>query len=208
MAKRAKVLCRACHTKNEPHEKVCLRCWMPLAAIGPDGPERKIICPRCRNANNAASFFCYTCGKYFADVEETKTGKRSVRQKRGALRSSAPKARVMMPGGAEITLTGAPVFIERSDFDSTLPHDILMAISRQHVLITYDRGKYYLEDYGRDGNGSTNHTKLNDVDMYHKRRKAIKDGDKIELAGQPELTTTVSLPETLNKRKRGRADWK
>jgi pSer/pThr/pTyr-binding forkhead associated (FHA) protein len=78
-----------------------------------------------------------------------------------------------------------------------------MAVSRQHVLVTYDRGRYYIEDYGRDGKGSTNHTKLNGVDIYHKKRKALKDGDKIELAGQPELTMTVSLPETQNRENAG-----
>ena len=207
MAKRVKVLCRACDTENDPGEAACRRCGLSLGAVEPDGLESKVICPRCQSTNNIGSFFCYTCGKYFADVEEAKTGRKSKR-KSGTPPASAPKAKVIMPGSAEITLTGAPVFIERSDFDSTLPHDILMAISRQHVLITYDRGKYYLEDYGRDGNGSTNHTKLNGIDIYHKRRKALKDGDKIELAGQPELTMTVSLPETRNKGKRGRADWK
>jgi hypothetical protein len=188
MVKRAKVLCQACHTKNDPDEKVCRRCGLSLAAIVPDKSELKLICPRCQHTNNAGSFFCYTCGKYFADIEEAKTGQRSIKQKRGALLSPAPKAKVIMPGGAEITLTGAPVFIERSDFNSTLPQDVLMRISRQHILITYSRGKYYLKDYGRDGKGSTNHTKLNGIDIYNKRNKALKDGDKIELAGQPELT--------------------
>ena len=108
---------------------------------------------------------------------------------------SASKAKVIMPGGAEIALTGVPVFIERSDFNSKLPQDILMRISRQHILITYSRGKYYLKDYGRDGKGSTNHTKLNGIDIYNKRKKAIKDGDKIELAGQPELIMTFSSPQ-------------
>jgi pSer/pThr/pTyr-binding forkhead associated (FHA) protein len=99
----------------------------------------------------------------------------------------------MMPGGAEITLTGEPVFIERSDFNGTLSPDLLMRVSRQHTLITFDRGKYYLKDYGRDGTGSTNHTKLNGIDIYSQRKKALKDGDKIELAGQPELTLTFRL---------------
>jgi len=105
----------------------------------------------------------------------------------------APKAKVIMPGGDEIILTGIPVFIERSDFDSTLPHDLLMNISRQHVLITYNKSKYYVQDYGRDGKGSTNHTKLNGTDIYKKKKKALKDGDQIELAGQPELTMTFML---------------
>jgi len=100
---------------------------------------------------------------------------------------------VIMPGGAEIILTGIPTFIERNDFDSSLPHELLMSISRQHILITYGRGKYYLKDYGSEGKGSTNHTKLNGIDIYNKSKKALKDGDKIELAGQPELTLTFRL---------------
>jgi DNA-directed RNA polymerase subunit RPC12/RpoP len=152
-----------------------------------DSTEGKIVCPRCRSTNNAGSFFCYTCGKYFADVEETKK-----RQARTAAHT-APKAKMLMPGGAETLLNGTPVFIERSDFDGRLPHDTLMRISRQHILITYSRDKYYLKDYGRDGKGSTNHTKLNGVDIYGKSKKALKDGDRIELAGQPETTLTFRL---------------
>ena len=155
--------------------------------------ESTVICPRCQNTNNAGSFFCYSCGKYFADVEEAKTGWKSKKRGQGAKQQPVWKAKVIMPGGAEIMLTGIPVFIERSDFDNTLPHDILMSISRQHVLITYSRGKYYLKDYGREGKGSTNHTKLNGVDIYNKRKKALKDGDTIELAGQSELTMTFRL---------------
>jgi DNA-directed RNA polymerase subunit RPC12/RpoP len=193
MAKRARVTCPACHTKNKPHEKVCGKCGLSLTAIGTEEPERKITCPRCGSTNNAASFFCYTCGKYFADIETTKKAKQSLRQKRGAQLPSTPEAKVMMPGGTEMTLTGEPVFIERSDFNSTMSQEILMKVSRQHILITYDRGKYYVRDYGRDGRGSTNHTKLNGIDIYNKRKKSLKDGDKIELAGQPELTLTFRL---------------
>ena len=152
-----------------------------------DSAEGKTVCPRCQSINNAGSFFCYTCGKYFADAEETK------KRQPGTKAHTAPKATIMMPSGAVVLLTGAPVFIERSDFESILSHDILMRISRQHILITYSGGKYYLKDYGRDGKGSTNHTKLNGVNIYGKRKKALKDGDKIELAGQPETTMTFKL---------------
>jgi hypothetical protein len=184
---KAKVVCRVCQTENNPGNSVCRKCGSSLAAPGQDFGEGKIVCPRCQSLNNAGSFFCYTCGKYFADVEETKKrqGKTSAR--------TAPEAKMMMPSGAEILLTGAPAFIERSDLDGRLPHDILMRISRQHILITYSRGKYYLRDYGRDGKGSTNHTKLNGVDIYGKRKKALKNDDRIELAGQPETTMTFRL---------------
>ena len=190
MTKRAKILCRACRAWNEPQEKVCHRCGLLLAA-GQDETEHKIICPRCQHVNNAASFFCYACGKYFADV--AKTARRPVRGKRGVWRQSAPKASIIMPGGSEITLTGEPVFIERSDFNGAVSPDLLMKVSRQHILITCDKGSYYLKDYGRDGTGSTNHTKLNGIDIHGKRKKALKDGDMIELSGQPELTLTFKL---------------
>ena len=154
--------------------------------------------------NNAGSFFCYTCGKYFADIDEAKTGSKAKKPQRKTAAHSAPKAKVMMPGGSEIFLTGAPVFIERNDFGKTLPNDILMRISRQHILITCSRSKYYLKDYGRDGKGSTNHTTLNGVDIYGKRNRALKDGDKIELAGQPELTMTFKLLQEPKLRRNAR----
>jgi hypothetical protein len=151
--------------------------------------EQTIICPRCHNTNSAGSFFCYTCGKYFVGIEEAKAGGFK-KQRRDGSRSSVPKAKVILPGGSEVILTGAPVFIERGDFDRSLPNDLLLCISRQHILITYGRGKYYVMDYGREGKGSTNHTRLNGVDIYHKKKKTLKEGDKIELAGQPNLTLT------------------
>jgi hypothetical protein len=187
MVKRAEVVCRACQTENNPDNSVCKKCGLSLDALQQDSVEGKIVCPRCRSINNADSFFCYTCGKYFADVEEP-----NKRQGKAAVRI-APKAKLIMPSGAEILLAGAPVFIERSDFEGTLSNDILMRISRQHILITYSRGKYYLKDYGRNGKGSTNHTKLNSVDIYGKGKKTLKDGDKIELAGQPETSMKFRL---------------
>ena len=151
-----------------------------------------ITCPRCQAVNNAGAFFCYTCGKYFVEVKEGKAEKGSDKHD-PATPPPAPKAKVLMPGGFEIVLTGTPTFIERSDFDSTLPHDLLMSISRQHVLITFDNAAYYVQDYGRDGKGSTNHTRLNNTDICNKGRQPLKDGDKIELSGQAELTLTFKL---------------
>jgi hypothetical protein len=156
--------------------------------------DETTICPRCHEANNSGSFFCYSCGKYFVSTEEDRSGSSNKRQK-DIEHSPISKAKVILPGGSEIMLTGDPVFIERSDFGNFLPNDLLMCISRQHILITYGRGKYYVVDSGRNGKGSTNHTKLNGVDIYHKKKKTLKDGDKIELAGQPELTMTFELME-------------
>ncbi len=191
-------LCPACETRNDPTDSVCRRCGLPLnGSRQPETPS--VICPRCQGSNEVGSFFCYNCGKYFADTDDSRSGRRQAKPGRGKTRP-ASNALMMMPGGSQVFLTGQPVFIERGDFDNTLPHDILMSVSRQHVLIIYERGKYYVRDYGRDGKGSTNHTKLNGVDIYGKGKKLLRDGDKIELAGMPELTMTFRMqPEKQEK---------
>jgi pSer/pThr/pTyr-binding forkhead associated (FHA) protein len=155
--------------------------------------ERTMVCPRCQYVNNADCFFCYSCGKYFVDGEDLETGSAPAKSRRTAKSSSPARAKMVMPGGNEILLANEPVFIERSDFDSTLPHDLLMCISRQHILITSNRNKFYIQDYGREGKGSTNHTRVNGVDIFNKKKKALKDGDRIELANQPELTMMFKL---------------
>ena len=188
-----KVKCRACNSENNLIDRICQKCGFSLTMPELANDESIVLCPRCQKVNTTGSFFCYHCGKYFADVEESKTGQKAKKPGQLKRQRAAKRAKMEMPGGSEIMLIGDPVFIERSDFDSTLPHDVLMSISRQHVLITYNRGRYYLKDYGRQGKGSTNHTRLNGTDIYHKGNKALKDGDKIELSGQPELTMTFRL---------------
>jgi hypothetical protein len=190
IVQRPKVRCRGCNTENNPDERACQNCGLPVTVTESEVVRSNIICPRCQHDNNLGSFFCYSCGKYFVDIEDAGANWKSKKGRRSGKERSYQKAKIAMPGSSEIMLTGVPVFIERSDFDNTLPHDILMSISRQHILITYSRGKYYLKDYGREGKGSTNHTKLNDVDIFNKKKKALKDGDVIELAGQSELTLT------------------
>jgi DNA-directed RNA polymerase subunit RPC12/RpoP len=191
MTDQQKIVCEACNTETDVKEGRCQRCGLSFPARQ-QGNAWDITCPRCRHVNNSGSFFCYSCGKYFADIEDG-TPRRTIRKGKTAVSNGARQARVLMPGGTQIMLTGDPVFIERSDFDATLPPDLLMSISRQHILITYHKGKYYVKDYGRDGKGSTNHTSLNGVDIHNRGKKALKDGDKIELARQPELTMTFNL---------------
>jgi len=194
-AEKEKILCKACHTENDADSKVCRKCGLSLIVMQTEEEERTIICPRCNNSNPASRFFCYSCGKYFVDAEEAKKNKWTAKGRKGTMPPPAKKACIIMPGGSEIALTGAPVYIERSDFDCTLANDLLMCISRQHVLITYSKGKYYVQDYGRDGKGSTNHTKVNDVDIFGQKKKYLKDGDRIEVACQPELTLTFKYKE-------------
>ena len=186
--------CQVCGQENAAAEKICWKCGAMLASQQADRADRGTNCPQCGSLNNAASFFCYNCGRYFADGDEVPAPNGNGQAEPGAPPAPpAPRARLLMPGGSELLLMGAPTFIERSDFNGKVPQDVLMSISRQHMLITCDSGAYYLQDYGRDGTGSTNHTKLNRVDIHHKGRQALKDGDQIELSRQADATLTFKL---------------
>jgi len=199
--------CRVCDAENPADEKFCQSCGFPVLDNGQVKPSGEIICPGCKCRNNPGSFFCYSCGIYFAGSTAQPAGgtqKRQAAAQTVAARQVAAKARLVMPGGNIIDLNGAPAFIERSDFNSPLPEDLLMSISRKHVLITYDKGTYYVQDYGRDGQGTTNHTNLNGTDIYRLSRQVLKDGDKIQIARQPDLTLTFRQPKGVLRNKVGR----
>ena len=87
------------------------------------------------------------------------------------------EGRLVLQGGKEILLSTASKWIGRADCAGLVPGQDDSFISRQHMLITYEGGEYFVED-GNSGNG----TKLNGVDIKGKGKQRIKDGDRIELA--------------------------
>ena len=151
-----------------------------------------VICPACQGLNGAGSFFCYSCGHYLADEKEC-TSNDTVMEEAAEAAAQGAAARMIMPGGEEIILADNSQFIQRSNFEGKLSQDALMSISRQHLLVTRENGTYFVQDHGRDGTGSTNHTRVNNIDIHHKGRQALKDGDCIELARQPEATLIFRL---------------
>ncbi len=151
-----------------------------------------VVCPACQGLNGAGSFFCYSCGHYLAE-EKVCSSSDTIGEEAAQPAAQNAAARLIMPGGEEIVLTDNTRFIQRSDFDGKLPQDALMSISRQHLLVTRENGAYFVQDHGRDGTGSTNHTRVNNVDIHHKGRQALKDGDRIELARQPGATLIFKL---------------
>ncbi len=146
-----------------------------------------VICPACHGLNGAGSFFCYSCGHYLEGEQEAEVNDTVAEE----IIQAAPEraaAKLIMLWGEEIVLTANPQFIQRSNFDGKLPQDALMSVSRQHILVTSENGTYYVQDHGRDGTGSTNHTRVNNIDIHHKGRRPLRDGDSIELARQPGAT--------------------
>jgi len=146
--------------------------------------EVSVICPACHGLNSAGSFFCYNCGNYLEGEKEPSLNG-TVVEEAIEVAPEGTAARMVLPGGEEIVLAGNPQFIQRSDFEGKLPQDALMSISRQHLLVTYEGGTFYVQDHGRDGTGSTNHTRVNNTDIHHKGRHPLRDGDLVELARQP-----------------------
>jgi hypothetical protein len=127
-----------------------------------------VICPACQGLNGIGSFFCYSCGHYLAE-EQGCAGNDTVMEEAVEAAHGAA-ARLVMPGGEEIVLKDGSQFIQRSNFEGRLSQDALMSISRQHLLVTRENGAYFVQDHGRDGTGSTNHTRVNNVDIHHKGR--------------------------------------
>ncbi len=95
----------------------------------------------------------------------------------------ATPAKLAMPDGNEILLAGNARTFGRQDFESFMPRENVPYISRQHINIWYENGKYYIED-----RSSTNGTKLNGKDIKGTGRHALADGDLIELAGKLSIT--------------------
>ncbi|MGA2157758.1 MAG: FHA domain-containing protein [Dehalococcoidia bacterium] len=88
-----------------------------------------------------------------------------------------PPAKLTMPDGSEILLLGNSRSFGRHDFDKFLPQDSVSYISRQHINIWYENDRYYIED-----RSSTNGTRVNGMEIKGTGRRALDDGDTIDLA--------------------------
>jgi len=99
---------------------------------------------------------------------------------------AAPPARFTLAGGGEIPLSGSARSYGRNDFKSLTSSEKSGLLSRQHMLINYDNGHYYIED--RD---STNGTKVNGEEIRGSGKRALKDGDVIDLADEIKMTFKV-----------------
>ncbi|MBN1691908.1 MAG: FHA domain-containing protein [Dehalococcoidia bacterium] len=100
--------------------------------------------------------------------------------------TDAPPAKLIMPDGGEMLLAGNVRALGRQDFEKLLPADRASFISRQHINIWYEDGKYYIEDPG-----STNGTKLNGEEIRDSGRQALVEGDVIELADKLSITFKI-----------------
>jgi hypothetical protein len=95
----------------------------------------------------------------------------------------AAAARLAMPDGSEVLLAGNARSLGRKDFEKFLPPGDISYLSRQHINIWFEEGKYYIED-----RSSTNGTSINGTDIKETGRHVLQDGDAIDLAGKLNIT--------------------
>ncbi len=100
--------------------------------------------------------------------------------------TEAPPAKLVMPDGGEMLLAGNTRTLGRQDFEKLLPGDRSSFISRNHINVWYEDGKYYIED-----RGSTNGTRINGSEIRGSGRQALVDGDVIELADKLSITFKI-----------------
>jgi hypothetical protein len=93
-------------------------------------------------------------------------------------------AKFVSSEGITMPVAGRP--LGRRDFRSLISSDKADTISRQHILVTYENGVYYIEDLG-----STNGTLLNGSEIKGGDKHTIGNGDTIELAHALNLTFKV-----------------
>ncbi len=90
--------------------------------------------------------------------------------------ASGYEARFITTSGYELNLTGKTGTLGRNDFQPMLKPGSADLISRRHILLDYEDGRYYIEDAG-----STNGTRLNGRPIKGMGKQLLKDGDTIEL---------------------------
>jgi hypothetical protein len=92
-------------------------------------------------------------------------------------------ARLVMAGASDILLSQQFRTIGRADLAVAVPFDKRTLVSRQHFTLDNKNGTWYIED-----SGSSNGTKLNGSEIKGTGQHALKEGDKIDVAGLLTIT--------------------
>lgn len=87
-------------------------------------------------------------------------------------------AKLELPDGRVIPITGVRQTFGRKDFATYVTPEIANTISRNHFTIYFRSGEFYIEDAG-----STNGTILNNKEIRGLGPQVIKNGDVISPAG-------------------------
>jgi hypothetical protein len=109
-------------------------------------------------------------------------GEAALEELSATLPSAVARAKITLPNGIDIHISGKGKVIGRADLTRALNLDDLGLISRRHFEIKLDDEQFYIEDLG-----SANGTHLNGKDISGKGPVGLDDGDIIEPAGAVQL---------------------
>ncbi|MBU7009672.1 MAG: zinc ribbon domain-containing protein [Theionarchaea archaeon] len=193
--------CSYCGHESPEGVLFCSECGMKLVLLPPSDEQKGIRCPNCgavtfegnvckscgaslSEASVAASTrtcplcgfdenpliakFCMQCGAEISDTEEISLVR--------------PPAKLVLPSKREITLSGKETIVGRTDFLEDISPEESKFISREHLKVVFEDGKYFAMD-----EKSTNGTKLNGREIKRRGKRELSDNDKIVLADTVEL---------------------
>lgn len=190
--------CSYCGHENPEGVFFCSECGMKLVLL-PPSDEQNIRCPNC-GAVTFEGNVCKNCGTLLSEVSVTSTktclhcgfdenpliAKFCMQCGAEILETEEIlvqlPAKLVLPTKREITLSEKETTIGRTDFLEDISSKELKFISREHLKVVFEDGKYFAVD-----EKSTNGTKLNGREIKRRGRKELSDNDKIVLADTVEL---------------------
>ena len=184
------VRCKNCGVMNPEGASVCQSCNQPLRQPpAPPGPTPSAACPSCGfDKNPPTAKFCMSCGSQItptpppgpAPTPPPPTPPPAGPPPPGPAPTPPPHpvAKLVLANMKEIPLSGPDNKIGREDFLNAVSPDESKYVSREHIRITYENGRYYIAD-----EGSTNGTKLNGAEIKGQGKRELNNNDEIILAG-------------------------
>ena len=169
------VRCEHCGVINPKGASVCKGCTRPLVQKRVSEPTLR-VCPHCGfDKNPVTAKFCMNCGGEM--VPDTQQVPPLVQ----------PVAKLVLPTMKEIIISEIEKAIGRSDFLEIIPAEDAKYISREHLKIIFENGRYYILD-----EKSANGTKLNGVEIRGRGKKEVNNNDEIVLANTVWLKFRIS----------------
>ncbi|MGC1123062.1 MAG: zinc ribbon domain-containing protein [Candidatus Methanofastidiosia archaeon] len=172
------IRCVDCGFMNPGDASICQGCGQPLAPTPPSATPVPTppsatpsgMCPNCGyDKNPAIAKFCMNCGATLMPASGPVPAPPPT--------PAAPSiAKLVLPGAAEIPIPASGKTIGRADFIKHVSPEEAKFVSREHLKIVSEYGKYYIID-----EGSTNGTRLNGTEIKELGRKELTNNDKIVL---------------------------
>lgn len=167
------IRCADCGFLNPGEASVCQGCGQPLAPTPPPvtpAPTPSGVCPNCGyDKNPSVAKFCMNCGATLMPAGVPAPAPPPAP-------AAPPMAKLVLPGAGEIPIPASGKTIGRADFIKLVSPEEAKFVSREHLKIVSEYGKYYIID-----EGSTNGTRLNGTEIKELGKKELASNDEIVL---------------------------